>query len=387
MKSISLSGVLVVVTALAFSVSAETIKGIDLVSIDSAGTGGVGYNYKIGQTEVSVAQWEASGIADSGAAYDVYRADLGDAAPVVNISWDQAARYCNYLTSGFEDVGAYSVSGTSVTGVTDHASAAMSALVAEHGIVFVLPTEAEWRKAAYWTGSEYSLYANGTDTAPVNGTDARYDYAQGDGPWTVTEGATEQNGTKNMMGNVWEWMESTYGGEDFDHTDDSQLMAFRGGDWFVGDGDEYLKETARAYDDRAATFNVGFRVAAIPEPGTISLMSISTIGILFTRTVRRRRRASSILPVRRVHACDVFSENELIEDELDSYSFFGEFVLPVIQRFTASIKGAYAKMDRNFWNHMVVVHEHRVAKRAAYKEALKTRFFDGLDAFLAKIMK
>ncbi len=386
MKLNSLQGVLLLAVGLAFSAAGENINGINLVNIDSSG-GDVGYNYKIGQTEVSVAQWEASGIVAGSATYNKYGTD--DAA-VVNISWHEAARYCNWLTSGNADVGAYTVSSGAVTGITDHDSVAMSSLVSTYGTVFVLPTEAEWRKAAYWTGSEYSLYANGTSTAPVKNVDANYGNASADGPWDVTGGTTEQNGTLNMMGNVWEWMESTAGGEALDFDDSTQQMAFRGGDWFLPTSDsedetKWLQEVNSSSDDRAATYNVGFRVAAIPEPGTISLMSLSTIGLFLTRTVRRRRQFSkSILPVRWVRACDVFADcDEMAEDERESYSFYSDIVVPAFERTAVSIKGMQEKMDRNFWNQMVAVHERRIA----CQEAFKSKALRGLDAFLARIMK
>ncbi len=70
----------------------------------------------------------------------------------------------------------------------------------------MIPTEDEWYKAAYWTGSGYSTYANGTDTPPVVQVDANY--SPTDGPWNIATGSQEQNGTFNMMGNVAEWSES-----------------------------------------------------------------------------------------------------------------------------------------------------------------------------------
>jgi len=44
-----------------------------------------------------------------------------------------------------------------------------------NGTIYVIPTEDEWYKAAYYAGSGYSLYAFGTDTAPIAGTDTNYD--------------------------------------------------------------------------------------------------------------------------------------------------------------------------------------------------------------------
>lgn len=56
--------------------------------------------------------------------------------------------------------------GDKVDGVTAHNGLTMDALVASHGIVYVLPTEDEWYKAAYFSGSGYSLYPDASGAPP-----------------------------------------------------------------------------------------------------------------------------------------------------------------------------------------------------------------------------
>lgn len=354
------------------------------VAIGDAGLGGVGYDYSIGRTEVSLAQWQLSGVGGGNAG----ASSEGTNAPVVSISWHEAAQYCNWLTSGNVNTGAYTIAAGKVSLITDHDSAAMDALVLQHNTVYVLPTEAEWRKAAYFTGSGFSLYANGTGTAPVDEVDAVYGRTAGAGSWAVGDGTLEQNGTLNMMGSVWEWMESTYGGEAYNAANDAQQMAFRGGDYFLGAG--FLSETTRATDDRGSSFNIGLRVVAIPEPGTISLMSLSTISLFLTRTIRRRKLlGKSLLPIGHGRFCDTFSADEewgAAVTEVSGSDYFAEHKKAAKARLVSVLEIIHARcnsLDRNFWNRMVEVHERRVVRRAAFKR----RVINGFDSFLALIMK
>jgi len=199
------------------------IGGIDVGADPATGYGAVSYSYKIGRYEVTGAEFDAAVAADS--RVGTYVSQTAN-SPAEYISWYESAMYCNWLTSGDAYSGAYLFdSGGNFLGV-NRASA-----ISTYGIIYALPTEDEWYKAAYWTGNpadEWSLYANGTDTTPTWGTtegwnyyDATYGYATADHrPWEVGYGAQEQNGTYDMMGNVLEWTESVY---------DESKQVFRGG--------------------------------------------------------------------------------------------------------------------------------------------------------------
>ena len=374
---------------------ADSIHGINMSFTPvTAPGGGVSYYYRIGVTEVSVAQFEGSGLGvfDPNTDYNVYGSGI---APVVNISWHQAAQFCNYLTSSNYNIGAYSFSGGTVTNIAARGSAAMNSLVSTYGQVYVMPTREEWYKAAYFTGSGFSDYANGTSVLPVNEVDAVYLRAQGAGPWGVTNGTLEQAGTLNMMGNVWEWTESTAGGEPYDYTDNGQQMAFHGGEWFFG-ASFLSSSNPVAEDDRGANFTIGMRIVAIPEPGTLSLMSLSTLGLFTTRSLRRRRLAGkSLLPIGQERFCDAYMTMEEWEkahayDEAPPPVLLSILVGAVQTRAVhawARMHTAYKTLDRRFWDYMVVSHEHRVARSKARKASIKKKALDCLDAFLAKIMK
>ncbi len=362
---------------------ADNINGveIDFVSIgnagnaaDTTGHGAVGYNYRIGKYEISHAQFVASGV---GSGNENTWAALGAGSPAVMVSTHEAARFCNWLTSGDENLGAYAITGGFVTGI-DRASA-----IGTYGVAYVLPTEDEWYKAAYYTGSGYSLFANGTATAPTAETDAIYDRLQATGPWTVGSGTAEQNGTFNMMGNVWEHSETLDGGQ----------VVYHGGSYFQGI--DPLKSTSRGLDNPNAEYTVvGFRVAAIPEPGTISLMSLSTVSLFLTRTIRRRKRAGqTLLPVRRERVCDTFCTEEefyAVHAAPEESDLVAEWVAASTERLGIAwnrLSRTYAEFDKAFWNRMVARHERVVARRQAFRLAFKKKAGDSLDAFLAAILK
>lgn len=194
---------------------------VDFVTIGNAGNpdddphvgiafGGVDYIYQIGRYEITNAQWNlfVSAVgAPTGNLVSAYNEGVTWTAsnlPVNGVSWYEAIQFCNYLTTGDKSQGAYLWSGDN-TNPGDFVGVDRETAIETYGIVYVLPTEDEWYKAAYYTGSGYSYYANGTSITPVAGVDSNY---MSNKPWDVTFGTQEQNGTYNMMGNVWEWNES-----------------------------------------------------------------------------------------------------------------------------------------------------------------------------------
>jgi len=281
MKKTRILAVVVCMMAANFA-SADTIRGIgiDFVTIGNPGNigdtraeanpygcGAVGYGYRIGKYEVTATQWQtintAAGIGDSG--------DWSGNQPVAMISWYDVAQFCNYLTSGNKYSGAYKfdISGNFL-GI-DRVSS-----ISTYGTTYVIPTEDEWYKAAYFkpNGSGYSLYANGTSTAPIAGVNSNYNSSA---PWNITNGTQEQNGTFDMMGNVSEWNESLlYGGA-------------RGhrGSGFYSDAVSSLRSSSRyGIYPLDEYYGIGFRVAEIPEPASAAIMALAS---LFIALKRRKR--------------------------------------------------------------------------------------------------
>ena len=273
--------------------SAEIIRGIDIdfVNIGNAGNaanitsgrGSVGYNYRIGTYEVTNAQWNtftaaAGAPTGSDGGYASSSHCTGDQQPVNMVSWYEAAQFCNYLTSGDKSKGAYQFSGSNAApgyfqGIN------RTAAQATYGTIYVVPTEDEWYKAAYFKpdDSGYSLYADGTNTAPIAGVNSNYNAVIGS-PWDVGTGTMEQNGTYDIMGNVWQWNEAlSYG----------SCRGLRGGAYDCCYA-SYLASSSTGSNSfqNIGSGDVGFRVVSIPEPASAAIMTLAGLFI----TLKRRKR-------------------------------------------------------------------------------------------------
>lgn len=287
-KRITAAMMIVVVCGMA---SAEIIKGVDIefvtigdpgnaadtqvMSTDgTSGYGSVNYEYRIGMYEITNKQWNdfvAIAGAPTGSSTLAYIDNgnfSGDLQPANEISWLEALQFCNYLTSGNKNDGAYVFNGSGELQYIDRDAAAA------YGKVYALPTEDEWYKAAYYNtaGGVYSLYANGRDTVPST-SESCYETSE---PWDVGTGIEEVNGTYDMMGNVWEWNEDVVDG----------VRGIRGGAYYdFGNAEDYLSSD---YRSRAAEYFqqdiMGFRIVElIPEPATMMLLGIGGVVVYSTR--------------------------------------------------------------------------------------------------------
>ncbi len=253
--------------------SAVTVQGIDLdfVTIgnagnaaDSTGYGAVDYEYQIGKYEITNGQWNQF-VSVAGAptgnpsiAYDESGYWTGTNVPTNEVSWYEAAQFCNYLTSGNKYSGAYNFDGSGTFLGVDRDSS-----ISTYGTTYVIPTEDEWYKAAYYTGSGYSLYANGQSTVPAADNGWNYSGGAYSFPWDVGTGTEEQNGTFDMMGNVCEWNETEIGSS----------RGLRGGSYHISG--YYLRSSGRdCYTPYHEYLFIGYRVASVPEPCTLVLMSL-----------------------------------------------------------------------------------------------------------------
>jgi sulfatase modifying factor 1 len=291
----------------------------------TSGYGRVDYAYNIGKYEVTAGQYTAflnavggvdtyglylwamfspvsgSGIGISGGAGTVGNPYTYSVAPdfvnrpVNNLSFWDMCRFANWLNNG-QKAGAQDASTTeagaySLNGVTNPIN---SSITRNRGWQWVVTSEDEWYKAAYYKGggtnAGYWMYPTRSDSEPgadmgdASGNNANFytgssAFPIDSGKLTTIAGEFQNSaspyGTFDQGGNIDEWNEAIIGGS---------YRARRGGDF---SGGWSMRADYRGYDIPTDEFDTfGFRVAQVPvpEPGFLSILGLGVVGML----VRRR---------------------------------------------------------------------------------------------------
>ena len=259
--------------------------------------GSVAYEYRMGKFEVSedmITKFNAS------QALQITKDTRGTNKPATSVSWNEAARFTNWLNTSTGGFAAYNFT---TGGVNDNITPWTVADVLDYDASnpyrslrtnYVLPSMDEWYKAAYYNPltSTYSNFPNGLDTAPTavaNGTAANTAVYNGQaGPADITlAGGLSPYGIMGLGGNVFEWEETAFS---LNNSSGSSARGIRGGDW-VGYSN-VLSSSARFINNPAIESDsvVGFRVAslsssaaAVPEPGTFGVLSLFGLGLVAYR--------------------------------------------------------------------------------------------------------
>ena len=293
-------------TIISFGTGGNTF-GMEFVEIGSPGNaddttgnpnpaGSVAYTYQMGKFEVSedmITKYNANfGTANSLAITQDAR---GGDKPATSVSWNEAARFTNWLNTSTGGTEAYKFSPTS--GVNDNIALWTSGDAGFDAsnpfrnslATYVLPSMDEWYKAAYYdpSTSSYFDYATGSDTAPTavaSGTTAGTAVYSGQtGPADVNlAGGLSPFGIMGLGGNVYEWEETSL---DLSNGVGSSARGVRGGGWGFLNSDLLSSSTRHKRLPALENFNFGFRVAslsstaAVPEPGSFALLLTGLAGL------------------------------------------------------------------------------------------------------------
>jgi formylglycine-generating enzyme required for sulfatase activity len=232
---------------------------------------------------------------------------VGDAnKPVTYVSWFDAIRFCNWYTNQKAGLGNNTESGAyAITGGGAN-SGTVSVLPNHYDLAdptspkytYLLPTQSEWVKAAYYKGQNtgnlsagYWKYPTKSDTAPSatvppgGSNSANYLFAGSPSGLTTVgayAGSPGPYGTSDQGGNVKEWTEqlTSYFGLTY--------ATVRGGAWSDSSSNPLSSIASSIYARSVEANSIGFRVAMVPEPSSIAmLLGGAIVGLIWWW--RRRR--------------------------------------------------------------------------------------------------
>jgi len=265
--------------------------------------GAVSYTYQLGTYEVSedmITKFNAS------QSLQITKDSRVADKPATSVSWNEAARFVNWLNTSNGYQAAYNFTST---GVNDNIALWSSVaawqqdgenLFRHKDAHFWLPSMDEWYKAAFYNPvtSAYVDYATADGSVPTavaSGTGANtavYNQSFGQGPADITlAGGLSAFGVMGLNGNVWEWEETSF---NLNNSSGSSSRGIRGGSWV--DNSNNLSSSIRSGGDPAgAGISIGFRVAslsssaaAVPEPASCMVWSVMGLAGWWYRGRRRK---------------------------------------------------------------------------------------------------
>lgn len=268
--------------------------------------GGVGYTYWVGKYEISrdlIAKANAAGGIGITLSDMSLTGGNGGNRPATGISWNEAARFVNWLNTSqglppayrFDrqpGEAGYDANSMIVRWRSDQPGYNPGNPFRNNLARYFLPGTHEWYKAAYYDpqtnrGSDgYWNYPTGSDNEPLAvkaGTSAGtsvYRQPLDQGPADVDQaGGLSPLGVMGMGGNVWEWEETA---ADLVNSDTTEKRGMRGGAWNT-ESINLSASSRLAVGPSSGFSNVGFRVIIIPEPSAGVLGIFAMLGLFQRR--------------------------------------------------------------------------------------------------------
>ena len=264
---------------------------------DNIAFGSVCYAYRMGNYEVSEAMINK---ANAAGVLGITLSSNGDNKPATLISWNEAARFVNWLNVSSGSVAAYKFNSQPGDGGYNANENIVLWTSGDTGYnaanpfrnsnaKYFLPSENEWYKAAYYsgTGSVYYDYPTGSDVCPApvaSGTSADtavYGQPYRVGPADITNaGGLSCYGTMGQGGNVWELMETA---KNDTIVSAGSYRGMRGGSWdyYAGGGLGIPAWGRDGMGPDGRRYDIGFRVASVSEPTAVGVdFKITSVSVL-----------------------------------------------------------------------------------------------------------
>ncbi len=273
--------------------------------------GAVGYEYEIGKFEVSgnmIDKYNAAfGVQNS---LEITKEPFGPNKPATSITWNEAARFVNWLNTSSGGFDAYKFTTNGVNDNIELWNATDDPLDYDANnryrskrANYVLPSHNEWHKAAYYDplNAVYYNYETGSNDRPTavsSGTDANTAVYNANDPADVDQaGGLSSYGVMGLAANAWEWEESSLFVSGIQYNaDGADRRGMRGG-WWSGDWMNFGSNSRSQLDPLWENRFAGFRVVSlsptgggeVPEPTSLVIFGLGTLGMAYRS--RRQRKA------------------------------------------------------------------------------------------------